>query len=83
MRDSSMGNEGDKLSPNEHFVVGEAALTVQRIVPGNRNVIVAAANGSAVRNEWTRLVRIGRSKVLQENLDCDLSTGYYLPLLVQ
>jgi hypothetical protein len=77
------GNEGNKLSPNEHFVLGEAALTVQRIVPGNENVVVAAANGSAVRNEWTRLVRLGRRKEFQEDLDCDLSTGYYLPLLVQ
>jgi hypothetical protein len=76
------GNEGKRLSPNEHFVLGEAALTVQRIVP-NKNMIIAAASGSAVRHEWTRLVRLGRGKEFQEDLDCDLSTGYYLSLLVQ
>ncbi|GLI73158.1 hypothetical protein PoHVEF18_001368 [Penicillium ochrochloron] len=76
------GNEGKRLGPNEHFVLGEAALTVQRIVP-NKNMIIAAASGSAVRNEWTRLVRLGRGKEFQEDLDCDLSTGYYLSLLVQ
>lgn len=76
------GNEGNKLGPNEHFVLGEAALTVKRIVP-NKNMIIAAAGGSAVRNEWTRLVRLGRRKEFQEDLDCDLSTGHFFSLLVQ
>ncbi|CEJ56348.1 hypothetical protein PMG11_02556 [Penicillium brasilianum] len=82
MRDSSMENEVDKLVPNEHFVLGEAALTVQSIVSGNEMVIVATASGSAVKNGWMKLVKLNRRKMFQEDLDLDLSTGYYFPLLV-
>ncbi|KAF3386511.1 hypothetical protein F1880_000969 [Penicillium rolfsii] len=77
------GNDGNKLCPNEHFILGEAALTVQRVAPGDENVFIAGASGSALRNEWPRLIRLGKRKEFQEDLDCDLSTGYYLPLLVQ
>lgn len=82
MRDSSMENEVDKLVPNEHFVLGEAALTVQSIVSGNEMVIVATASGSAVKNGWMKLVKLNRRKMFQEDLDLDLSTGYYFPLLI-
>jgi hypothetical protein len=79
----SMGNEVDRPIPHEHFVLGEAALTVQRIIPGCKNVVIATASGSAVKNGWMKMVKLGRRKMFQEDLDCDLSTGYYLPLLVQ
>jgi hypothetical protein len=78
-----MGNEVDRPIPHEHFVLGEAALTVQRIIPGCKNVVIATASGSAVKNGWMKMVKLGRRKMFQEDLDCDLSTGYYLPLLVQ
>lgn len=82
MRDSSMANDVDKLVPNEHFVLGEAALTVQSIISGTENVIIATASGSAVKNGWMKLVKLNRRKVFQEELDLDLSTGYYSPLLI-
>ena len=79
----SMGNVVDRLLPHEHFVLGEAALTVQRITACITNVVIATASGSAVKNGWMKMVKLGRRKMFQEDLDCDLSTGYYLPLLVQ
>ncbi|KAJ5390184.1 uncharacterized protein N7496_001252 [Penicillium cataractarum] len=82
MKDSSMGNGVDKLVPNEHFVLGEAALTVQSIFSGTENVIIATASGSAVKNGWMKLVKLNRRKMFQEDLDLDLSTGYYSPLLI-
>jgi hypothetical protein len=75
-------NEASELIPNDHLILGETALTVQRIVPSNEYMVIATASGSAVKNGWIKLIKLGRRKLFQEDLDRDISTGYFLPLLV-
>jgi hypothetical protein len=76
-------NALDRINPHEHFVLGEAALTVRRVIPGDDIVIIATASGSAVKTGWMKSAKIEKRRMFQEDLDCDLSTGYNnLPLLV-
>ncbi|KAJ5174442.1 uncharacterized protein N7482_000319 [Penicillium canariense] len=78
-----MENEAEQLVPRDHFLLGEAALTVQKIIPGEKKMIIATASGNAMENGWMKMMKLKRRKMFQEDLDCDLSTGYYVPLLVR
>lgn len=79
-----MKNVLDRINPHEHFALGEAALTVRRIIPSDDDiVIIATASGSAIKSGWMKSAKVEKRRMFQEDLDCDLSTGYNnLPLLV-
>ncbi len=78
-----MKNVLDRINPHEQFALGEAALTARKVIPGNGIVIIATASRSAVKTGWMKSAKIEKRQMFQEDLDCDLSTGYNnLPLLV-
>ncbi|KAJ5093019.1 hypothetical protein N7456_008880 [Penicillium angulare] len=69
----------NELRLGGNIVVGDAALTVETVVPGEPNLLIAAASTNSIQNGW---IKLATGTKFQEDLDLDLSTGVQVSLLV-
>ncbi|KAJ5287956.1 hypothetical protein N7478_003642 [Penicillium angulare] len=62
-----------------NIIVGDAALTVETVVSGEPNLLIAAASTNSIQNGW---IKLATGTKFQEDLDLDLSTGIQVSLMV-